>query len=74
MPYNSTVTIPDLKLKTCPLGCDNKCLRVWINEITGHKIICKCECKHKIASSVEEPEADAIQQSHTVRRTQQYEM
>ena len=39
--------LSDLVLNHCPLGCDGDCARIWINEITNHKIICKCECKHK---------------------------
>ena len=67
--------ISDLILNVCPLGCDGKCEGIWYNEITGHRIICKCTCEHKrIASLVEEPETDAIQESHLIRRIQQDEI
>ena len=71
----SATELPDLIVNSCPLGCDSVCTRIWRNEITGHKIICGCSCKHKrIASLVEEPETDAIQKSHLVRRTEQDEV
>ena len=67
--------LPDLNVNSCPFGCDMICARIWSNEVTGHRIICECSCEHKrIASLVEEPKADAIQKSHLVRRTQQYEV
>ena len=34
--------LPDLILNVCPLGCDGKCRKVWINEETGHRIVCTC--------------------------------
>lgn len=72
---NPVAELPDLIVDCCPLGCDSVCAQIWRNEVTGHRIICKCSCKHKgIASLVEEPKTDAIQQSHLVRRTQQFEV
>jgi hypothetical protein len=66
--------LSDLIVIRCPLGCDSMCAQIWRNEVTGHRIICKCSCGHKrVASLVEEPETDAIQQSHLVRRIQQHE-
>jgi hypothetical protein len=71
----SAAELPDLVVNTCPLGCDSVCARIWTNEVTRHRIICSCSCEHKRkASLVEEPETDAIQQSHLVRRTQQHEV
>lgn len=67
--------LPDLIVNRCPLGCDRICAQSWSNEVTRHRIICKCSCKHmskRIASLVEKPKANAIQESQFVRRTQQY--
>jgi hypothetical protein len=33
--------LPDLIVKSCPLGCDSVCARIWTNEVTGHRIICR---------------------------------
>lgn len=58
--------LPDLIINICPLGCNRKCVGIWINSIIGHRIICKCPCKHnqaEVASQlVEEPEAKATQE------------
>jgi hypothetical protein len=70
---NPAAELPDLIVNCCPLGCNGVCIRIWRNEITGHRIVCRCNCEHKrIASPVEEPKADTIQEPHLVRRTQQY--
>lgn len=71
----SATELPDLIVNRCPLGCDCVCAQIWRNEVTEHRIICKCSCEHKrIASLVEEPETDAIQESYLVRRTHQDEV
>ena len=63
--------LPDLIANRCPLGCDSVCAQIWRNEVTEHRIVCKCSCEHKrMASLVAEPETDAIQQSHLLKRTQ----
>lgn len=37
----------DIVLEVCPLGCNRRCSEIWINEIIGHRIICKCtKCDH----------------------------
>jgi hypothetical protein len=67
--------LPDLIVNNCPFGCDRVCAGIWSNEVTGHRIICKCSCEHKrIASWVEEPEADAIHKFHLRRRVQEDEV
>lgn len=39
--------LSDIILESCPLGCDRKCSKLWINEIIGHRILCKCRrCDH----------------------------
>jgi hypothetical protein len=56
--------LPDLIVNSCPLGCDRKCARIWINETIDHKIICKCPCGHKkqvALQLVEGPEDRATQ-------------
>jgi len=71
----SVTELPDFIVNSCPLGCNSICARIWRNEVTGHRIICKCSCKHmRIASLVEEYKADAIQESHLVRRAEQDEV
>jgi hypothetical protein len=36
----------DLVTDTCPLGC-NTCSRIYVNELIGHRILCKCKsCSH----------------------------
>jgi hypothetical protein len=38
--------IPDLDINSCPEGCGN-CAGIYINEGTGHKIVCHCQvCSH----------------------------
>ncbi len=56
--------IPDLILSVCPLGCNRKCAGMWKNEITGHRIICICECNHKqTLARVWDPEANILVES-----------
>jgi hypothetical protein len=39
--------LSDIILEACPLGCNRECSELWINEIIGHRIVCKCiECDH----------------------------
>jgi hypothetical protein len=39
--------LQDLILDNCSLGCNGKCSELWINEIMGHRIVCKCtKCNH----------------------------
>jgi hypothetical protein len=38
--------ISDLILCVCPLGCNEKCGRIWINKTIRHRIVCKCPCGH----------------------------
>lgn len=61
MPY----VLPDLIVNICPLGCDRKCARIWINETINHRVICKCPCGHKKRVALQlvgEPEARATQE------------
>lgn len=37
---------PPLVITSCPLGCDLRCARKWINDQIDHIILCQCEC-HK---------------------------
>jgi hypothetical protein len=54
---------PDLVLNRCPLGCRN-CTRIWINEITNHRIVCNCVCNHKVTlAQVWGPEANTMIES-----------
>lgn len=39
--------LPDLIVGKCPFGCHEKCSKVWKNEFTGHKIVCRCKCNHE---------------------------
>ena len=43
----------NLIVKMCPLGCNGQCAGIWINQTTGHKIICDCKCRHKIRQVLE---------------------
>lgn len=29
------------------MGCEETCGESWINEMIGHRIICRCECHNK---------------------------
>lgn len=50
-----------LVLNRYPLGCRN-CRKTWINEITGHRIICQCKCKHNMTlAHVSKPRANVIE-------------
>lgn len=56
---------PDLIVDTCPFGCDTKCDKQWVNELTGHQIVCVCTCyQHKkkggALGMVGEPGSSAI--------------
>ncbi|MGH9982637.1 MAG: hypothetical protein ACRD8W_01625 [Nitrososphaeraceae archaeon] len=63
MSKTSNDSLSDLVLNRCPLGCAN-CTGIWINQITNHRIVCKCECKHKkTLAQVWDPEANAIVES-----------
>jgi hypothetical protein len=35
--------LADLIVNSCPEGCGS-CLRLYINELTGHRIVCNCLC------------------------------
>lgn len=38
--------IPDLVIDLCPVDCIN-CGKIYINALTGHRIVCKCNiCGH----------------------------
>lgn len=41
-------SLPDLVIEECIPNCE-ECARIWINELVGHRIVCKCKkCeKHK---------------------------
>ena len=39
--------IPDFTVDTCPFGCTRECERIWINNVTGHRIICTCKICHE---------------------------
>jgi hypothetical protein len=39
--------IPDFTVDTCPFGCATECERIWINNVTGHRIICTCKVCHE---------------------------
>jgi hypothetical protein len=42
----TTTQIPDLYTNECPVGCGN-CAGVYVNEATGHRIVCRClACGH----------------------------
>jgi hypothetical protein len=42
----SVTKYPDLVISQCPTGCEN-CAEVYVNEDTGHRILCKCiKCNH----------------------------
>ena len=48
------LNLHDLILENCPLGCDGKCSEVWVNQITGHRIVCICEiCEHTKIESID---------------------
>jgi hypothetical protein len=36
--------IPDLVVNVCPTSSCISCARIYTNEITGHKIVCRCNC------------------------------
>jgi hypothetical protein len=63
MGETSTCNLSDLVLNRCPLGCDGKCAGVWIKEITNHRIICRCGCKHRTLARVWDPATNAITRS-----------
>ncbi|MGB7954967.1 MAG: hypothetical protein WCF23_13390 [Candidatus Nitrosopolaris sp.] len=55
--------LPDLVVSICPFGCNKKCDGLWINEQTGHRIVCLCTCheRNKQALEMDEtPESDVI--------------
>ena len=55
--------LKDLIVMICPFGCNRKCEGIWMNEITGHRIICNCRCKHKeTLARVWDPEANVIEE------------
>jgi hypothetical protein len=42
----SRTHVPDLFTNECPVGCGN-CAGVYVNEVTGHRIVCHCRaCGH----------------------------
>ena len=43
-----STTCKDLIIDKCPLGC-TYCHEIYLNEQTGHRIVCKCKCNHKQA-------------------------
>ncbi len=43
--------LTDLVVDSCPQGCDN-CSGLYINELTGHKIVCHCTC-HRCRGVIE---------------------
>jgi hypothetical protein len=60
-----SLDLPDLIVDKCPFGCHKECSKVWKNELTGHQIVCKCECNHKIKTlvSVWGPETNVIKET-----------
>ena len=38
--------LADLVVDSCPQECDN-CLGLYLNELTGHKIVCHCTCHRR---------------------------
>lgn len=58
MSRSSEIDNLNLIVRICPFGCNGKCARIWINQITGHKIICICKCRHKIKQVLEVVEPD----------------
>ncbi|MEP0826089.1 MAG: hypothetical protein HRF40_11445 [Nitrososphaera sp.] len=39
--------LPDIVVTSCLKGCGN-CAGVYVNELTGHRIVCSCEkCDHQ---------------------------
>lgn len=52
MSRSSEIDALDLIVNRCPLGCNRQCARIWINQNTGHRIICKCKCRHKNQAGV----------------------
>ncbi len=59
----------DIVLEVCPLGCNGKCSQIWINEIIGHRIVCKCtKCDHdKREKVLDVIVGSASSNSHTTR-------
>jgi hypothetical protein len=56
------ITLPDLIVNACPLGCNQDCSKKWTNKTIRHRIVCNCQChrKKRIALAwVEEPLANA---------------
>ncbi len=42
----STIHYPDLIIHECIPDCQ-ECSKIWINSVTGHKIVCNCtKCDH----------------------------
>ena len=42
----TSTQITDLYINECPMGCGN-CAGIYVNEITGHRIVCQCRaCDH----------------------------
>lgn len=53
---------PDLIVNLCPLGCGN-CAEVYVNQQSGHRIVCHCMCNHKQYSEKQKVAADSGQPS-----------
>jgi hypothetical protein len=56
--------LSNLVVYRCPLGCDGNCAGVWINDITGYRIVCKCKCKHnETLAKDSKPDANVIKET-----------
>ena len=57
------ITLPDLIVNACPLGCNQECSKTWTNKTIRHRIVCKCKCDHNkkqvALDSVEPPLSNA---------------
>jgi len=61
-PYTTPNNFTDLVTDQCPLGCGN-CAEIYVNSVTGHRIVCKCnKCHHC------KPSKDLSKQRNTIRR------
>lgn len=63
----SSYFLPDLIVKTCPLGCNQACSRVWINENIRHRIVCNCNCQYHEKEYIEYVDDNAIRLRKMIR-------
>jgi hypothetical protein len=47
MQPSSLQPIPDLVIEECIPNCE-ECADIWINELVGHRIVCKCKKCQKL--------------------------